>query len=89
MEQYIMWNRCQIVVFLKAITRASATVRSVLVIAQGNFRLERLYVYSPWLCVCLSLWGLTPVLNQSTLVSFTTDTINGTTDSAKCRWYDI
>ena len=24
------------------------TVRCVLVIAQGNFRLERLYVHSPW-----------------------------------------
>ena len=44
-----------------------------------------------WLhCVCLSLWGLTPVLKQSTQVSFNIDTTNAATDSAvsnKCRWF--
>ena len=31
------------------------TVRCVLVIAQGNFRLERLYVHSP--CLCMIWWS--------------------------------
>ena len=44
---------------LKEITRVSATVRCVLVIAEGNFRLEQLYVHSPWLYSAWpSPWGL-------------------------------